>query len=293
MGYITDVFKNKWVVPKATAPSFASLNILITGANVGLGYETALKCVQFGANKVILAVRSLSKGEEAKRLIDAATNTSNVMEVWHLDMLEYDSIKTFAARAKAELEHLDIAILNAGIVSMPFQLHASTGHEKTIQVNVLSTALLALHLLPQLRASKTPAHTPVLEIVGSSNSWLVSSLASTTNPVTAYDDPANYNPGQQYNVSKVFVNAIQTALLPLVANAATGEPDVYVPVVCPGACKSELARDAKAWYFKILIAVMAALIQRTTEEGARTYVSGVEHGREAHGRLWKDDCVKP
>lgn len=292
MGYITDVLKNKWAVPKATTPSFEGLNIIITGANVGLGYETALKCVQFGAAKVILAVRTLSKGEEAKRKIDAQANRKNVTEVWQLDMLSYDSIKAFAAKATNELEHLDVAILNAGIVSIPFQL-AETGHEKTIQVNVLSTALLSLLLLPKLKNSKTPNHTPVLEIVGSSNSWLISKLASTTAPVYAYDDPSNYNPGNQYNVSKVFVNAIQTALVPLVANSTTGEPDVFIPVVCPGACKSELARDAKAWYFRLVIAIMAALIQRTTEEGARTYVSGVENAGRAHGRFWKDDAIKP
>jgi NAD(P)-dependent dehydrogenase (short-subunit alcohol dehydrogenase family) len=45
--------------------SFASKTVLSTGANVGLGFEAAVKSAQKGCSKLILAVRSYSKGEEA------------------------------------------------------------------------------------------------------------------------------------------------------------------------------------------------------------------------------------
>lgn len=292
MGYALDVLKNKWIVPKDTRPSFKGRNVIVTGANIGLGYETALKFVQLGANRVILAVRTISKGEEAKAKIDAQTNRKNVAEVWQLDMLSYDSITAFANRASREVDHLDVVCLNAGIISMPFQT-VETGFEKTMQVNVLSTALLALLLIPQLKASKTASYTPVLEIVGSSNSWLIKKLANDETPFAAHNKQENYDPAGQYNVSKVFVNVIEEALVPIVTNKETGKPDVFVVVVCPGACRSELGRDAKAWYFRVALWLMGVLIQRTPEEGARTYVSGIEHAEKAHGRFWKDDKVKP
>jgi short-subunit dehydrogenase involved in D-alanine esterification of teichoic acids len=51
-------------------------------------------------------------------------------------MLSYDSITAFAERAKT-LEHLNIAILNAGIMKQTHAINPSTGHEESIQVNFL------------------------------------------------------------------------------------------------------------------------------------------------------------
>jgi NAD(P)-dependent dehydrogenase (short-subunit alcohol dehydrogenase family) len=169
-----EVIKGKWIVPKDTRPSFAGQTVIVTGANVGLGLEASVKFVQLGADKVVLAVRTLSKGEEAKKEIERRTKRSGVLDVWHLDMMDYDSIKAFADRATRELERLDIACLNAGVAMIDFK-QSQYGYERTLQVNLLSTALLALLLMPKLRASKTATFTPVLEIVGSSNHFLASS----------------------------------------------------------------------------------------------------------------------
>jgi len=289
--YIMDFLKNKWVVPKDTRPSFKGRTVIVTGANVGLGYWAALKFVQFGATKVILACRTISKGEDAKRRIDAQTKRPETTEVWQLDMSNYESIKAFANRANTHLESLDIACLNAGMMSMSFK-RTDAGYEETMQVNVLSTTYLALLLIPKMRASKTASFTPVLEIVGSSNADIVSKLVSDTEPFAAYNKPENFSSAGQYSTSKLFVNYVEQALVPLVANKETGKPDVFVTVVCPGACKSELARNATAWYFVIFKAIFS-LIQRSSEEGSRTYISGVDQGEKLHGGFWKDDTIRP
>ncbi|KAK5174978.1 uncharacterized protein LTR77_000114 [Saxophila tyrrhenica] len=290
--YMRDVFTNKVSPPKDTRPSFKGRNVIVTGANVGLGYETALKFVQLGADKVVLACRSLSKGEEAKRRIDAQTKKPQSTVVWQLDMGNYDSIKDFAARANSELDHLDIACLNAGVMSIPFK-QSDYGYEQTLQVNVLSTTYLALLLIPQLRASKTEKYNPVLEIVGSSNAYIVSKLVSETAPFAAYNKPENYSPAPMYNTSKLFVGYVEQELTALVANKETGRPDVFLSVVCPGACKSELGRNADAWYFKAMLYVLEKLVQRTAEEGARTYISGVDQAEKIHGGFWKNDEIRP
>jgi NAD(P)-dependent dehydrogenase (short-subunit alcohol dehydrogenase family) len=101
--------------------SYAGKTVIVTGSNVGLGLEAARHFARLGASKVILAVRSTSKGEEAQRDIEKSTGVKNVFEVWQLDMSSYQSVLDFAARAEKELERLDIVVLNAGISAGKFE----------------------------------------------------------------------------------------------------------------------------------------------------------------------------
>jgi NAD(P)-dependent dehydrogenase (short-subunit alcohol dehydrogenase family) len=80
-------------------------------------------------------------------------------------MDSYDSVQDFARRASS-LDHLDVAILNAGVYMVASE-ESKYGWEETLQVNVLSTALLGLLLLPKMKASRTGTSIPVLEIVSS------------------------------------------------------------------------------------------------------------------------------
>ena len=291
LSYVLKIIKGKWNPPKDTRPSFSGHNVLVTGANSGLGLEAAVKFVQLGAAKVVLGVRTLSKGEEAQKQIEARTGRKGVAEVWHLDMLDYASIKAFAEQA-TKLERLDIAVLNAGVVMSTYK-ESSYGYEQTMQVNVLSTALLALLLIPKLKASKTSTYTPVLEIVGSTNHYLCKSLNSNTTPFASYNGAAGFSgPEAQYSVSKLFVMYAQTGLVQIANNTETKTTNAYVTVVCPGATKSDLARDITAWYLRAALAVFAAIAQRQTEQGARTYISGVNLGEKAHGKFWQDDAIR-
>lgn len=56
--------------PAPITTSFADKTVIVTGANAGVGYETALKYVELGASTVILAVRSINKGKRARELIE-------------------------------------------------------------------------------------------------------------------------------------------------------------------------------------------------------------------------------
>ena len=170
MSIIWEVLKGKFVPPKDTKPSFKGQNVIITGSNVGLGFEAAVKFAELGAERLILGVRTISKGEEAARQIEQRTGRK--AEVWQVDMSNYDSVKAFADRASKELKTLDIAVLNAGLANLEYK-ESVHGHEETLQVNLFSTTLLALLLAPKLKASKTESFTPVLEIIGSSNHYLV------------------------------------------------------------------------------------------------------------------------
>lgn len=126
----------------------AGKTYIVTGANVGLGLEAAKHLVAVGAAKVIMAVRNVTAGETAKADIEAATGTSGVAEVWKLDLASYDSVKAFAKRVVTELERIDALIENAGVA--PFERVIAEGHVLNITVNVLSTVLLAVLLLPKM-----------------------------------------------------------------------------------------------------------------------------------------------
>ena len=144
---------------------------IVTGANTGLGLEAAKHLVRCRPMKVILAVRSLDKGEEAKRKIGAETDVTGVAEVWQLDMASYDSIKAFARKAET-LDRLDAVIENAGRAAPSFT--RSEGLETSVTINVTGTFLLAALLLPKLRSTAASGGTKThLTIVGSGAAFFV------------------------------------------------------------------------------------------------------------------------
>ena len=88
--------------------------VIVTGSNVGLGLEAARHFTRLNAEKVILAVRSLEKGENAKKSIEETTGRAGVLEVWQLDLSSYESVKEFVKKAEG-LKRLDAIVENAGI----------------------------------------------------------------------------------------------------------------------------------------------------------------------------------
>lgn len=139
---------------------------IVTGANVGLGLEAARHLLGFGAGKVIMAVRNLEAGQAARESVEASTGTKGVAEVWHLDLSSFASVRAFVSRATKTLDRIDAVIENAGVAGV--NLPPAEGHSMMVTVNVLSTLLLALLLLPKLRSdAKQFGFQPRLSIVTS------------------------------------------------------------------------------------------------------------------------------
>jgi len=87
------------------------------------------------------------------------------VEVWQVDLSSYESVKQFCSRAQT-LEQLDVVTENAGLATPHYQ--EINGMESTIMVNVISTFLMALLLLPKLRADAIKFNVvPRLTIVAS------------------------------------------------------------------------------------------------------------------------------
>ena len=117
---------------------------IVTGANTGLGFETARMLAERGAS-VVLAVRDVAKGEQA-----AARITGDVT-VQALDLTSLDSIRSAAADLRAAHPRIDLLINNAGVMYTPKQTTAD-GFELQFGTNHLGhfalTGLLLDRLLP-------------------------------------------------------------------------------------------------------------------------------------------------
>lgn len=123
--------------------------VVITGANAGLGFETALEFARSGAS-VVMACRSLERAEQARSdllaRVPAATTT-----ILPLDVSEPESIRAFARKLSSRGDRLDVLINNAGIVAVPLSRN-SVGHEMQLATNYLGAFALTGLLLPLFRA---------------------------------------------------------------------------------------------------------------------------------------------
>lgn len=150
-GFLSFLYSQIFITPSLDPSiTFAGQTVIVTGSNAGLGRDAARQVAHLGASKVIIAVRSLTKGEEAAAAIRASLPDSSTtdLEIWSLDLSSYESIQDFAKRV-SKLDRLDGLLENAGIATFKFTV--AEEHESTIMVNVVGTFLLALLMLPKLR----------------------------------------------------------------------------------------------------------------------------------------------
>jgi NAD(P)-dependent dehydrogenase (short-subunit alcohol dehydrogenase family) len=122
---------------------------VITGANTGLGYETAAALAAKGA-QVVLAVRNLDKGKDAAALINKRSPAAEVI-LQELDLTSLDSIRAAAEQLRSDHDRIDLVINNAGVMWTPksttkdgFELQFGTNHLGHFAL----TGLLLKQMLP-------------------------------------------------------------------------------------------------------------------------------------------------
>jgi NAD(P)-dependent dehydrogenase (short-subunit alcohol dehydrogenase family) len=297
--------------------------IIITGANTGLGLEAARHIARLNAAKIILGVRSVAKGEAAKADIERTTGHTGIIEVHEVDLGSYASVQRFAAAMVRE-PRLDALLANAGMAVAEFTL--LEGNESTLTVNVLSTMLLAILLLPALRRS-ADAHgsVPVVSFVSSGThafyslpEWEADGVfralndPKTANMQTRYRSPAHCSPllsspltphlapeadrspfpDCSYPVSKL----VHLFLARELAQRIRPHPAITVNSVAPGLCHSSLDRNITG-ELKAELTERKAKFARSTEAGSRTLVHALVAGEGSTGRYLNDcevqECVSP
>ncbi|KIW62684.1 hypothetical protein PV04_10837 [Phialophora macrospora] len=274
--------------PPSPTKSFANQVVIVTGSNVGLGFEAARHFYRLNCAKLILAVRTVSKGQAAKedivRSVKHRSDGAEAIDVWPLDLCSTKSTLAFADRVQKELPRLDAVVENAGIFNPGWIV--SEGFEQTIQVNVLNTFLLALSILPKLTETKQnyPTSSPHLEIV-SSEGHRLTKFKELNDPdiYAALNEQKRFDAMQRYSTSKL----IEVLFVrELVFRLGTPSP-VTITLVNPGMCYSDIFRNGSA----IAVAgayLMRLLLARSTEVGARTLMYGACAGPESHGQMMSD-----
>ncbi|KAI4256033.1 MAG: hypothetical protein L6R42_006432 [Xanthoria sp. 1 TBL-2021] len=258
---------------------FTDQIVVVTGSNTGLGLEAARHYVRLGAARVILAVRSLEKGEAAKRSLDESEKRLGVVEVWHLDLSSYDSVRQFAKRAN-DLPRLDVLLENAGIATGQFRI--TEDNESTITTNVVSTFLLALLLLPKLRESSTKFNTtPHLTIVTSEVHFFTNFPEKDSPDIfDTLNNPDTARMSERYEVSKLLEVFYLRELASRTATTTNKNNVIILNLVNPGLCHSELAREGD-----VRVRAMKFFLARTAEVGSRNLLYATAAGRETRGKV--------
>lgn len=261
---------------------------IVTGSNVGLGLAASRQLLGLGLSHLVMGVRSQAKGDAAAAQLRNEYPESQV-SVWILDMESYESIRAFAERC-ASIPRIDVVILNAGLMTASYTTAPGTGHELTMQVNYLSTALLALLLVPVLRSKRAPEATkpPVLSIVGSDAAY--SAPLKTEGPVLAqFDDPKSYAQFTAYTSSKLLLTLFVGRLAELV-----DPDDVLINVSNPGMTKGTAFGHDNSVILRKLFGGIQYFLARPVEVGASVYLdAALTRGAESHGEFISDWAIKP
>lgn len=119
--------------------------IIITGATSGIGRETAIRLARLGAN-LILGCRNTEAAETLKAEILQTSNKVTV-KVYKLDLMDYQSIRSFVHSVQHEDPVIDVLINNAGAICHD----AVDGHDQSLRVNYLGHVMLSLLLMHHMR----------------------------------------------------------------------------------------------------------------------------------------------
>jgi NAD(P)-dependent dehydrogenase (short-subunit alcohol dehydrogenase family) len=281
------------IPPTPAGVSLSGKTVVITGANSGLGFEAARQVLQLQASKVILGVRTVSKGEAARQslLQDALViqkNPTAEIKVLKLDLSSYDGVIQFVDAFTRDYTELDSLVLNAAMTQIGFA-RSINGHEMILQVNYLSTALLALLLLPLLqKTAETKGAPSRLTWVSSQAQHYNSidkSLSQADSKILSYfDDQAQYRSMLRYNDSKVLVSMFIEQL------AERIDPKmVVINNLCPGFVQTDIDKNMPL-YMKLPLTLLRSIFARTAEEGARTLIfAGEVAGPDTHGKFLADN----
>ncbi|KAK4455094.1 hypothetical protein QBC34DRAFT_374859 [Podospora aff. communis PSN243] len=278
--------------------SLAGKTALITGGSDGIGLHAGRQLLSLNLSRLILAVRSPEKGARVAAQFRSEFPSATI-DVWTLEMTSYESVQALARRAAVEFsgaKRLDIAILNAGIVRPKLNVVEATGHCDVIQVNYISTVLLAILLLPVLRHKSTgdKASSPGrLTIVNSGTAYHAKLPNRNKRPFLAsFDDPKTWVALEQYPASKTLAHLWMVRLLDHLP--AGIEDEVIINLVDPGYCKGTgLHRDAKG-VLGFVLDLSKTLTARSQVDGAWTYIdAAVTKGKESHGCFVMDWEIRP
>jgi NAD(P)-dependent dehydrogenase (short-subunit alcohol dehydrogenase family) len=246
---------------------------LVTGANTGMGKETARELARAGL-RVVMTSRRQEPGEAALREIAAETGNRD-LHLMVLDLSSQAAIREFAREFLARFDRLDILVNNAG-VSVTEPALTPDGIEWTVGVNAFGPFLLTQLLLDLLKRSAPSRIVTVASGMHAISRLSLDQYEKSAEPGTsgdaspgtggaasgvkgAWSGNAAYADSKLMNI--LFTYELSRRL------AGTG---VTATCAQPGLVNSEFFRNQKKMPF--MLTLMLRLIGKTPAEGARTAV---------------------
>jgi NAD(P)-dependent dehydrogenase (short-subunit alcohol dehydrogenase family) len=257
---------NAWTF--ADIPDQTGRTAIVTGANTGIGLETARMLAQKGAD-VVLACRNAEKGAAAVAQI-LADKPSGTATVQALDLSDLDSVAAFSAEFTSKHEKLDLLINNAGVMVPPLG-RTKQGFELQLGTNHLGHFALAARLSPLV--SKTPG----------SRFVIVSSTAQSFGRIDFDDlnwERRSYVAFRAYGQSKLAntLFALELSRRLAAAGSATRATSAH-----PGWTATDLQRTAgMARFFNPLLAMKP-------HDGALPTLRAATDPSAANGTYWGPD----
>ncbi len=227
---------------------------LVTGANKGLGLETARRLVQAG-HEVFLGARDTRRGVEAARQVGARPLL--------LDVTDDDSVRAAANRVREEVGHIDVLVNNAGVIGSIESAAGITAADMQVcfDTNVFGVVRVMCVFLPLLQRSATP---------------VVVNVSSGLGSLTVAADPGAYTALMPVWVPALAYSSSKAALNMVTAQYAHAYPAMRINAVDPGHTATDLNGRSGAQTVEegAEIIVRMAMIDKTGPTGGYFAATG-------------------
>ena len=229
---------------------------LVTGANTGLGFETAKYLYQMGFT-VIMGCRSEEKFNNAAELIYKSTNQGSIkgkLDFLFLDLIDLGIVKTAAQTYKEKYGKLDLLINNAGII-VP-DLKRVNGFESHFVTNYLGHFQLTLLLLPLLKLSSYARVVPVCSLAHGFDKNVT---------IQSFNSENGFNARLAYGNSKLACLMFALTLQEKLNKSKI--LNVESVAAHPGVSVTEIAKNLPGW-MNAIFKKIGTLIFQSAEKGA-------------------------
>ncbi|KAJ5390380.1 uncharacterized protein N7496_001448 [Penicillium cataractarum] len=250
-------------------PTFSSNNIpdlreqviIVTGGNIGLGYETILQLSLHNPARVYLAARSKEKATKAIHDLRESHPKAADIQFLQLDLASFESVKAAAAEYLHRESRLDILVNNAGIMMTPEGL-TKEGYEIQFGTNVVGPALFTQILLPTLR--KTVKINPQARVV------MLSSAAHARAPDDVYKfDEVRTTMSDRHTTARYTMSKL--ADLHYAKALAEREKEFKIIPVHPGMVATNLHHASTGYFLKPFL-YAAIMFATPVEKGALSQI---------------------
>lgn len=252
-------------------------NVLVTGANAGIGFETA-KALAGQGNRVLLHARTKEKGEAAKQQILQSTPEAAI-DVVVADLGELQQVQSLAQQVSQLAPSLDVLVNNAGVWNSK-RILSKEGVEMTLAINHLAYFYLTHLLLPNLRNAQDGGR--VVCVASDSHKQIKGMFWDDLTLDNNYHGLRSYAQSKLANVLFVYE----------FARRCPQDVQVSSYAIQPGLVQTDIGLKGNTWLHRLAWRVRRQMSgHKTPAEGAATsiYLASNDEVKNATGKYW-DNC---